>query len=74
MLAAENRDLVVRLTATHRKLKLLRSRSQQREALQDAKVSLISIALLCWPLVILCVLQALPVKVLLACLQITQRC
>lgn len=38
MLAAENRDLVMRLTATHRKLKLLRSRGQQREALQDAKV------------------------------------
>jgi hypothetical protein len=42
MLAAENRDLVVRLTATHRKLKLLRSRSQQREALQDAKVMIMS--------------------------------
>jgi hypothetical protein len=73
MLAAENRDLVVRLTATHRKLKLLRSRSQQREALQDARVS----ACLYWgtlacPSVLLCWLQAFPVKVLLACLQITQ--
>jgi hypothetical protein len=47
ILAAENRDLVVRLTATHRKLKLLRSRSQQREALQDAKVSF-KLCLLLW--------------------------
>lgn len=37
-LAAENKDLVVRLTTTHRKLKLLRCRSQQREAMQEAKV------------------------------------
>lgn len=37
-LAAENKDLVVRLSSTHRKLKLLRSKSQQCEAMQDAKV------------------------------------
>jgi len=38
MLAAENRDLVARLAATHQKLKLLRSRSEQREAVQKAQV------------------------------------
>lgn len=41
-LAAENKDLVVRLSATHRKLKLLRSKGQQREAMQEAQVSAIA--------------------------------
>lgn len=37
-LAAENRDLVERLAATHQKLKQLRAKSQQREAVQQAQV------------------------------------
>jgi uncharacterized iron-regulated protein len=38
-LAAENKDLVDKLTATHQKLKQLRAKSQQREAVQQAQVS-----------------------------------
>lgn len=37
-LAAENKDLVEKLAATHQKLKKLRARSQQREAVQQAQV------------------------------------
>ena len=41
-LAAENRDLVGKLAATHQKLKQLRARSQQREAVQQAQVRLLA--------------------------------
>lgn len=37
-LAAENKDLVEKLAATHQKLKQLRARSQQRESVQQAQV------------------------------------
>lgn len=37
-LAAENRDLVEKLAATHQKLKQIRAKSQQREAVQQAQV------------------------------------
>lgn len=38
-LAAENKDLVEKLAATHQKLKQIRAKSQQREAVQQAQVS-----------------------------------
>jgi hypothetical protein len=37
-LAAENKDLVEKLAATHQKLKQLRAKSHQREAVQQAQV------------------------------------
>lgn len=71
MLAAENRDLVVRLTATHRKLKLQRARSQQREALQDAKVRVHLFCCCGNLLLLLVVLQLVLLLVACACSQLT---